>query len=113
LMGVNPLLVTLAVSFISGAIGGIAGVLIGLNFNAIQPYMGEQMMLRGFSVIIIGGLGDLRGALVAGLLLGLIEVLAGGYLSSSLRDAIAFALLVATLWVRPIGLFGRAAAKRA
>lgn len=113
LMGVNALAVTLAVSFISGAIGGIAGVLIGLNFNAIQPYMGEQMMLRGFSVIIIGGLGDLRGAVLAGLLLGLVEVLAGGFISSSLRDAIAFALLVVTLWVRPIGLFGRAAAKRA
>jgi branched-chain amino acid transport system permease protein len=113
LMGVNALAVTLAVSFISGAIGGVAGVLIGLNFNAIQPYMGEQMMLRGFAVIIIGGLGDLRGALVAGFMLGLIEVLAGGFISSSLRDAIAFALLVATLWVRPIGLFGRAAAKRA
>lgn len=112
LMGVNGTLVVLAVSFLSGAIGGAAGILIGLNFNAIQPYMGEQMMLRGFAVIIIGGLGDLRGALLAGLMLGMVEVLAAGFLSSSMKDAIAFALLVATLWVRPIGLFGRAAAKR-
>lgn len=112
LMGVNGTLVVLGVSFLSGAIGGAAGILIGLNFNAIQPYMGEQMMLRGFAVIIIGGLGDLRGALVAGLMLGMVEVLAAGFLSSSLKDAIAFALLVATLWVRPTGLFGRAAAKR-
>ena len=113
LMGVNGTLVTMAVSFLSGAIGGAAGILIGLNFNAIQPYMGEHMMLRGFAVIIIGGLGDLRGALVAGLVLGMVEVLAAGFLSSSLKDAIAFALLVATLWVRPVGLFGRAAATRA
>lgn len=113
LMGVNASLVVLAVSFLSGAIGGAAGILIGLNFNAIQPYMGEQMMLRGFAVIIIGGLGDLRGALIAGILLGFVEVLTAGFLSSSMKDATAFALLVATLWVRPVGLFGRVAAKRA
>jgi len=71
------------------------------------------MMLRGFAVIIIGGLGDLRGALVAGFLLGIIEVLTAGYFASAAKDLIAFALLVITLWVRPVGLFGRAAAKRA
>ena len=57
-------------------------MLIGLNFNAIQPYMGEEMMLRGFVIIIVGGLGDIRGALIAGLLLGVIEVLTAGYLES-------------------------------
>ncbi len=96
-----------------GAIGARAGVLVGLNFNAIQPFMGEHMMLRGFAVIIVGGLGDLRGALLGGLILGLAEVLTAAYLSSTLKDMIAFALLVATLWFRPLGLFGRAAAKRA
>jgi branched-chain amino acid transport system permease protein len=113
LMGVNGVFVTYLVSFMSGALGGAAGVLIGLNFNAIQPFMGENMMLRGFAVIIIGGLGDLRGALVAGFLLGIIEVLTAGYFASAAKDLIAFALLVITLWVRPVGLFGRAAAKRA
>ena len=113
LMGVNANVVVLSVSFLSGALGGAAGILIGLNFNAIQPYMGEQMMLRGFAVIIIGGLGDLRGALVAGILLGFVEVMTAGFLSSSMKDATAFALLVATLWIRPVGLFGRLAAKRA
>jgi len=113
LMGVNGAFVTHLVSFMSGALGGAAGVLIGLNFNAIQPFLGENMMLRGFAVIIIGGLGDLRGALIAGFLLGIIEVLTAGYVSSAAKDLIAFALLVLTLWVRPVGLFGRAAAKRA
>lgn len=113
LMGVNGGFVTHLVSFMSGALGGAAGVLIGLNFNAIQPFMGENMMLRGFAVIIIGGLGDLRGALIAGFLLGIIEVLTAGYFASAAKDLIAFALLVLTLWVRPVGLFGRAAAKRA
>lgn len=113
LMGIDGGLMVRIVSFLSGAIGGAAGVLVGLNFNAIQPFMGENMMLRGFAVIIVGGLGDLRGALLAGLLLGFAEVLTAAYLSSTFKDLTAFALLVATLWFRPMGLFGRAAAKRA
>ena len=113
LMGVDTGAVMRLVSFISGALGGIAGMLIGLNSNAIQPYMGEQMMLKGFAVIIIGGLGDIRGALVAGLAVGIAETLAAGYWSSSLKDAVGFALLVLTLWFRPTGLFGRAQTKRA
>jgi branched-chain amino acid transport system permease protein len=113
LMGVNTDAVMRLVSFVSGALGATAGVLIGLNFNAIQPYMGETMMLKGFAVIIIGGLGDIRGALVAGLVVGVLEVLTAGFFSSTLKDAVGFVLLVLTLWFRPVGLFGRAAVKRA
>jgi branched-chain amino acid transport system permease protein len=71
------------------------------------------MMLRGFVVIIVGGLGDIRGALVAGLALGVIETLTAGFVASNLKEAVAFALLVAVLWTRPQGLFGRAAIRRA
>jgi branched-chain amino acid transport system permease protein len=113
LMGINVGLTVAAVSFLSGTLGGAAGVLIGLNFNAIQPFMGEHMMLRGFAVIIIGGLGDIRGALIAGVLLGVLEVLTAGYISSNAKEAVAFTILVLTLWFRPVGLFGRAQAKRA
>lgn len=113
LMGVNTDAVVRLVSFISGALGGTAGVLIGLNFNAIQPYMGEAMMLKGFAVIIIGGLGDIKGALIAGLVIGVLEALTAGFISSELKDAVAFILLIATLWYRPVGLFGRAPVKRA
>ena len=113
LMGVDVTLVTFFVSFVSGTLGAAAGILIGLNYNAIQPYMGEAMMLKGFAVIIIGGLGDIRGALIAGLILGLLEGLTAGYVTSTLKDAVGFLLLVLTLWFRPVGLFGRAAARRA
>ena len=113
LMGINTGLLAGLVSFICGSLAGAGGVLIGLNFNAIQPYMGEAMMLRGFVVIIVGGLGDIRGALIAGLLLGVIEVLTAGYVASGLKEAVAFAILVAVLWTRPTGLFGRAVARRA
>ena len=113
LMGINTARLAAFVSFLSGALAGAGGVLIGLAFNAIYPYMGEQMMLRGFVVVILGGLGDIFGALIAGLLLGVIEVLTAGYIDSGLKEAVAFAILVLVLWTRPTGLFGRAAARRA
>ncbi len=113
LMGIDTGRAAALVSFLSGCLAGAGGVLIGLNFNAIQPYMGETMMLRGFVVIIVGGMGDLRGAVLAGLALGVIEVMTAGYLSSGLKEAVAFMILVAVLWTRPAGLFGRAVMRRA
>ncbi len=113
LMGIDTGRAAALVSFISGCLAGAGGVLIGLNFNAIHPYMGEAMMLRGFVVIIVGGLGDIRGALLAGLALGVIEVMTAGYVSSGLKEAVAFLILVAVLWTRPSGLFGRAVLRRA
>ena len=113
LMGVNVEAMFLGISFIAATLTAIAGILIGLNFNAVDPYMGEPLMLRAFAVIIIGGLGDIRGALVAGLALGFIEVMTAGYLSSNFKDAAGFAAMVITLWLRPSGLFGRSVARRA
>ena len=113
LMGIDTGRAAMLVSFLSGTLAGAGGVLIGLNFNAIQPFMGEAMMLRGFVVIIVGGLGDVRGALIAGLALGVIEVLTAGFLSSNLTEAVAFMILVAVLWTRPQGLFGLATVRRA
>ena len=113
LMGIDTAKLAALVSLVCGALAGAGGVLIGLNFNAIQPYMGEAMMLRGFVVIIIGGLGDVRGALIAGLLLGVVETLTAGYIDSGLKEAVAFIMLVAVLWTRPSGLFGRAHIQRA
>ena len=113
LMGIDTLRAAAIVSFLSGCLAGAGGVLIGLQRNAISPYMGEEMMLRGFVVIIVGGLGDIRGAVIAGMLLGLLEVLTAGYVSSNLKEAVAFLALVAVLWTRPSGLFGRAVTRRA
>lgn len=113
LMGIDTGRAAAIVSFISGCLAGAGGVLIGLNFNAVHPYMGEAMMLRGFVVIIVGGLGDIRGALLAGLLLGVVEVLTAGYVSSGMKEAVAFLILVLVLWTRPAGLFGQAVVRRA
>lgn len=113
LMGVNAGALVMLVSFICGSVAGASGVLLGLNYNAIQPYMGEVMMLKGFAVIILGGLGDIRGALIGGLLIGMLETLTAGYIASGWKDAVGFIILVLTLWIKPSGLFGRMAIKRA
>ena len=94
------------VSFLAAGLGGVAGVMIGLYSNAIFPLMGQPMLQKGVAVIILGGMGDIRGALLAGLFLGFAEVLSVAYIGSTMRDAVAFGLLFLILLVRPKGLFG-------
>ena len=93
-------------SFIAAGLGGIAGVMIGLYSNAIYPLMGQPMLQKGVAVIILGGMGDIRGALLAGLFLGFAEVMSVAYIGSTMRDAVAFGMLFLILLVRPKGLFG-------
>ena len=104
LLGVNPSAVYLQVFFISGALAGAAGVLIGLAFNSVNFLMGEPYLMRAFVVVVLGGLGSIQGAVIAGLLLGLIQVMTVAYVSSGLSDAI-FSILFLMLLVRPTGLF--------
>ncbi|GMV47236.1 MAG: branched-chain amino acid ABC transporter permease [Pseudomonadota bacterium] len=93
-------------SFVAAGLGGVAGVLIGLYSNALFPLMGKSMLEKGIAVIILGGMGDMRGAMIGGLFLGLAEVLSVAYIGSSMRDAVAFGLLFLILLLRPKGLFG-------
>lgn len=106
LLGVNPDFVYFQTFFISGIMAGMAGVLVGLLFNSIHFQMGEPYLLRAFVIVILGGLGSIPGALIAGLLLGLVQTLTTAYLSSSLVDAVIYALLLIVLVVKPSGLFG-------
>jgi branched-chain amino acid transport system permease protein len=99
--------------FLSSALGGAAGVLFGLAFNSISPDVGRSVELKGLAVIILGGMGSVPGAVVAGFLLGLIEVFTVAHLGSSFRDAVSFAVLFLVLVARPRGLFGRAATREA
>jgi len=92
---------------ISSAFGGAAGVLTGLNFNAIHTFMGGPILLRGIAVIILGGMGDIRGAMFGGLILGFSEVLSVAYISSDFRDAVSFGLLFFILLIKPSGIFGK------
>jgi branched-chain amino acid transport system permease protein len=113
LLGINVEGMFLMTSFAAAALGGAAGVLVGLSFNAITPFMGQPMLHKGIAVIILGGMGDIRGALLGGLFLGFAEVMSVAYLSSDFRDAVAFGLLFVILLVRPSGLFGKILERKA
>ena len=106
LLGVNPNLIFFQTFFLSGALAGAAGVLVGLAFNSIHFLMGEPFLLRGFVAIVLGGMGSVPGALAGGLLLGVIQSLCSAYLPALLTDAVIFSLLFVILLIRPAGLFG-------
>jgi branched-chain amino acid transport system permease protein len=107
LLGINVEGLFMLTSFVAAGLGGVAGVLIGLYSNALFPLMGQPMLHKGIAVIILGGMGDIRGAMLAGMFLGFAEVLSVAYIGSTMRDAVAFGLLFAVLLLRPRGLFGR------
>jgi branched-chain amino acid transport system permease protein len=105
ILGVNVDTVILLTFAVASALAGIAGVLVGLNYNAISPFMGIDMSTKALAVMLIGGLGSIYGAMAGGLLLGLVEVISVAYLASSYRDGFAFCLMILVLLLRPRGLF--------
>ncbi|MCF8210068.1 MAG: branched-chain amino acid ABC transporter permease [Rhodoferax sp.] len=106
LMGVNVNLVSLVVFAISSALGVSAGALIGALL-AIAPGVGEGLAVKGFAVLILGGLGSIQGAIVGGLILGVSEAMAAGFISSAYKDVIAFLVMIVVLLFRPEGLMGK------
>ena len=95
--------------FIASALAAVAGVMVALLNNLVEPTMGSVPSYKALAIIVLGGLGNVRGTLVASLMLGVLESLGTIYLGFLLdRDAIAFVFLIAVLMIRPQGLFGRA-----
>ena len=113
LLGINVDGLFMLTSFVAAGLGGISGVLIGLYSNALFPLMGQPMLHKGIAVIILGGMGDIRGALIGGLFLGFAEVMAVAYIGSTMRDAVAFGLLFIVLLLRPQGMFGKVLERKA
>jgi len=113
ILGIDVNRVIAASFFISSALGGAAGVLFALAFNSLSPDVGRSVELKGLAVIILGGMGSVPGAVLAGFAIGLIEVFTVAYLGSSYRDAVSFAVLFSVLLIRPRGLLGRAALREA
>jgi branched-chain amino acid transport system permease protein len=98
----------IAVTFALGsALAAAAGVLIGMQIPKIDPLMGIVYGLKAFVAAVLGGIGNIPGAVLGGLLLGISEVMVVGYLSSTYRDAIAFGILILVLLLRPQGILGR------
>ena len=107
LMGIN-VNGTIALTFAIGSgLAAIAGVLLCSAYPSLTPYTGAMPGIKAFVAAVFGGIGSIPGAMVGGILLGVIEILAKGYISSQLSDAIVFAVLIVVLLVKPTGLFGK------
>lgn len=112
LMGIDATWTIAVVFVISSALAGIAGVLVGMYFNNVSPYIGIPIGLKGLAAVILGGLGSVPGAVIAGFIIGVAEVMSVAYVASSWRDAIAFLVMIVILLMRPSGLFGKPAIER-
>ena len=121
LMGVNPDQIITATFILGAALAAIAGVLVAMNYNIVHFTMGFLLGLKAFTAAVLGGIGNLAGAVAGGLLLGIIESLGAGYvgdltggvLGSHYQDIFAFAVLILVLVFRPSGLLGERIADRA
>ncbi|WP_303856519.1 branched-chain amino acid ABC transporter permease [Allisonella histaminiformans] len=108
LLGIHTRRIITFTVMLASALGAAAGVLIALSFNAIEPTMGTSMGFKGLAVLIMGGLGNVGGAMAGGFILGVAEVFSVAYGASSFRDAVAFGLIILILFIRPQGLFAKA-----
>ena len=93
---------------LGSALAAAGGILYALNYPSIDPLMGVMPGLKAFVAAVLGGIGNIPGAVIGGLVMGIAEVLVTGYLSPTYRDAIAFVLLIVILLVRPTGILGKA-----
>ena len=107
LMGINADRVISFTFCIGSALAAAAGVLVGIYYNSIDPLMGIMPGLKAFVAAVLGGIGILPGAVAGGVILGVIEALVSGFISSTFRDAAAFAILILVLLFKPSGLFGK------
>ncbi len=107
LMGINVNR-TIALTFAIGSgLAAVAGVLLCSSYPNLSPYTGSMPGIKAFVAAVFGGIGSIPGAMIGGILLGVIEILAKAYISSQLSDAIVFAVLIVVLLVRPTGLLGK------
>ena len=107
LMGIDSDRIISITFGIGSALAAVAGVLVGVYYNSIDPLMGIMPGLKAFVAAVLGGIGILPGAVVGGLILGIVEAFVSGFVSSTFRDAAAFAILILVLLFKPTGIFGK------
>lgn len=114
LMGINSDVIIALTFFVGGALGGAAGVLYGMNYGSIKYNLGFLPGAKAFTAAVLGGIGNIRGAVLGGFILGVLEVLASGYIPNGAqwRDVIAFSVLIIVLLLRPAGLLGEKLAEK-
>ena len=107
LMGIDSDRIISITFGIGSSLAAVAGVLVGVYYNSIDPLMGIMPGLKAFVAAVLGGIGILPGAVVGGLILGVVEAFVSGFVSSTFRDAAAFAILILVLLFKPTGIFGK------
>lgn len=107
LMGINTKLIISMVFFMSAALSTISGTLVSMYYNTLYVGMSGSYGSKVFAAAVLGGVGNIPGAIVGGLVLGVIEALGASYISSGYRNAIAFIVLIIVLLIKPTGLFGK------
>ncbi len=112
LMGINVNRIISLVFLIGPGLGGVAGVMVGLAYGQIDFNMGFSYGLKAFTAAILGGIGNIPGAMIGGLLLGLVETLGAAYLTIAWKDAISFFVLILILIIRPTGILGERVADK-
>lgn len=106
ILGVRPRRMILVAFALSGLLAGAAGVLVGLHYSVITPYIGVEIGLKAIAVMIVGGATNIWGALLAGPLIGILEVLTVAYGGAAMRDFVVYGFMIVILLVRPQGLLG-------
>lgn len=106
LMGININTIISVTFLIGGILGGVAGVLNGMYYGSIKYNMGFLPGIKAFTAAVLGGIGNIKGAMFGGFILGILESLSAGYISSEYKDVISFAVLILLLIFKPTGIFG-------
>ncbi len=112
LMGIAVNRVISFTFFVGSALAAVAGLLVSLSNPKVEPLMGIMPGLKAFVAAVLGGIGNIFGAVLGGMIMGIVEVLVSGYLSSTYRDAVAFFILIFILFWKPAGLLGKSSPEK-
>ena len=107
LMGINVNRIIAMTFIIGSSLAGVGAVLVGMKYPKIEPLMGMLLGMKAFVAAVFGGIGNLGGAVLGGIVLGLCEEMVSAYISSTYKDAFAFGLLILILIFKPAGLLGK------
>jgi len=112
LMGINGNRVEIIVFAVASAIAGAAGCLISVAYGTVTPFLGSNLLLVSFVVLVLAGIGSVRGAMICGLFVGVIETVTAGLISAQTKEAVLFIILFIVLLVKPQGIFATSATER-
>jgi branched-chain amino acid transport system permease protein len=108
LLGINIDTVISVTFLIGSGLAAVAGLMVAMYYGLVNYFIGYMAGIKAFTAAVLGGIGSIRGAMVGGIILGLVESLGGSYISGEFKDAYAFIILIVILLIRPGGIFGRA-----